>query len=162
MRTRVITFEQTGAVNQIYGIIPDNLYAVTKQTTTIEYEALKAKNEKDILDLLRRDHERNFGDTSISVANPSKESTEIDFRYNPVFYRQTIADNLPFRLTATIKVIDSFACMGTRFGLKPLMVFVEVYKSSTGENRIWANIFYVADSEIPICTIRVDRYVIVS
>lgn len=158
MRTRVITLDQTGAVNQIYGILPDHLCAVDNKTTEAEYNAFRAKNEKAVLDYLRYDNE--FELDRVPSTNPSIKSTEVDFRYNPVFYRQAIAAGIPYKITPTITVIDAFACMGTRFGLKSLMVFVEVYKSSCGENRIWANIFYVADSEIPICTIRVDRHVL--
>lgn len=158
MKPKVIILEQIGVINQIYGILPDHLCAVNNKTTKVEYDELKAKNEKAILNYLRYDTEREFRDTNISVANLSKDSTEVDFRYNPVFYRQKIAADIPFKLTPTITVIDAFACMGTRFGLKPYQVFVEVYKSSCGENRIWANIFYVADSEIPICIIKVNKW----
>ena len=154
MRTKIITLNQTGAISQIYGILPDRLCAVDIKTTNVEYEALQAENEKAILDYLRYDNERGLD------RNPSIKPIEVVFHYTPVYYRQRIAARLPYRLTDTITVIDAFACMGTRFGLKPLMVFVEVYKSSCGENRIWANIFYVADSEIPICTIKVDRHIL--
>lgn len=158
MKNRIIVFNQTGVVNQIYGIIPDLLCEIDNNTTRDKYNKLQAKNEMAILDYLRYDNE--CGLDRVPNTNPSIHSAKVVFHYNPVYYRQKIANNLPYKLTDTITVIDSFACLGSRFELRQLMVFVEVYKSLCGENRIWANIFYVADSEIPICTIRVDRHVI--
>lgn len=157
MNNAVLILTQTGAVNQVFGVLPDNLKKANNTTTKEEYNELREKNKKSILDYLRYDNDKY--ETNIKDRNPTRNSNEIDFRYSPVFYRQDIASQLPYQLTNTITVIDAFACMGQRFKLKRLVVFVEVYKSSCGYNRIWANIFYATDSEIPICTITVERYI---
>lgn len=66
--------------------------------------------------------------------------------------------NLPYQLTDTITVIDAFTCIGSRFGLDTLSVIVEVCQSNCGEERIWANIYYAADSEIPACVIKIVEH----
>ena len=151
----VIVFEQTGKVNNVYGVIKSNANKINRETTKEEIKELHEQNEKAILDYFRYDQEKSI----VGVQpNPSKETGSIEFYYTPTLIKQEIAKNLPYKLTETVTIIDSFACQGTRFGLQPLVVFVEVCQSNCGNNRIWANIYYAADSEIPCSIIKVNRY----
>ena len=111
--------------------------------------------EKDIIKSLKYDKEKNMCGPHVLKENPNIKSSEVDFEYPPTFYRQSLSKNkLPYKISNTVELIDTFSCIGSRFGLKPLSVFVEIYRSTCGYHRIWANIYYVADSEIPACTIK--------
>jgi hypothetical protein len=154
--SRVMVLRQIGDVSQIYGVLPDHSSKINNMTSRGEYKQYKKENKESILKCLRYDNEK--GLDRIPTTNPSKDTKDVIFHYNPVYYRQAIANNLPYQITNTITVIDSFACLGSRFGLQELMVFVEVYESSCGDGRIWAHIFYVADSEVPVCTIMVTKH----
>ncbi len=134
--------EKTGDVNGIYNVF------TSKEEITNE----------EIIESLRFDNEEHMYSKHMLDKNPSKDSSEINFNSNAVHYRQELAaTKLPYRIQPTVDLIDSFVCLGSRFGLQPLNVFVEIYQS-TDNNKIWAKIFYVADSEIPACIIRTKRY----
>ena len=73
--------------------------------------------------------------------------------------KQSKYAKLPYKLTDTIKVIDAFVCSGSRFGLSLLTeVLVEICESNCANNTIWANIYHVADSEIPVSIITVSTH----
>jgi len=131
-------FEQTGEVNSVFDIL-SKVPLNTKE------------NKQNILKNFRRDREENIIGPLVPDKNPSKDISTVKFYYTPHMIKQKNyrPSNLPYRLSETIQVIDAFTCIGSRFGLKPLSVLVEVCKSNCGDNRIWANVYYVADSEIP-------------
>ncbi len=140
--------EKTGEVTGIFDII-------TMKITVDNREKLK----KEIIKVLRYDREENMHSKYILPKNPSKDSSKVVFLYGPAMYRQAIAAcPLPHKIEKTVKIIDTFTCIGSRFGLQPLSVFVEVCQSTCGEKRIWAKIYYVADSEIPACTIKATTF----
>ena len=140
MALNIIILEKTGEISGIFDVI------VKKYTDNIE---------KDILKTLRYDKEKNTHGPHVLKENLNEESSKIDFKYAPTFYRQTLSKNkLPYRVSDTVELIDTFSCIGSRFGLKPLSVFIEVYQSTCDKYKIWADIYYVADSEIPACTIK--------
>ena len=145
MLLTLLVFEQKGSINDTFAIVP---------ATANNKDNFKELNKKKILEMLRHDRERNLQ----SGENPSKDLSIIKFYYNPVMEKQQKYKNLPYQLTDTITVIDAFICRGSRFGLAPLSVIVEVCQSNCGEKRIWANIYYVADSEIPACVIRIIKH----
>ena len=137
----ITVIEKTGEVNGIFDIL------VKKHTDN--------NLKENIIKSLRHDNEKNKHGRHVLKENPNRESSEIDFNYSPTFYRQKLSKTkFPYKISDTVELIDAFSCIGSRFGLKPLSVFVEVYQSTCGNNRIWANIYYVSDSEIPACIIK--------
>ena len=138
----VTVLEKIGIVNGTFDVIVSKLDDI----------------KKEILTSLRLDREADIHGKHMVGKNPSKDPKDIEFHYNPTYYRQHLAASIPFKVEPTIELIDAFACIGSRFGLQPLNVFVEVYQSTCGYNPIWAKIFYVADSEIAICTIIANTY----
>jgi len=140
-------FEQTGEVNSVFDIL-SKVPLNTKE------------NKQNILKNFRRDREENIIGPLVPDKNPSKDISTVEFYYTPHMIKQKNyrPSNLPYRLSETIQVIDAFTCIGSRFGLKSLSVIVEVCQSNCGNNPIWANIYYVADSEIPSSIIRVNSY----
>lgn len=146
MLLNMFIFKQTGAVNNILYILPAIAY---------NQKDAKKKNEKKILELLRYDHEEKLGGKYVLDRNPSEDLSTIEFHYNPVMEKQQKYRNLPYHLTNTITVIDAFTCIGSRFGLNTLSVIVEVCQSNCGDQHIWANIYYVADSEVPASVIEI-------
>lgn len=153
MSLNIYIFEKKGEVSGVYGVISR---IPLKDGQTVE-EVQKA-NKQVILDYFRFDREKGVYGAGVPDINPSKDSKDVKLLYDPVFYRQKIAREIPHKISNTVTLIDSFACFGTRFGLKNIRVFVEVYESNCGPQRIWANIYYVADSEIPACIITVNPY----
>jgi len=138
----VTVLEKMGEVSGIFDIL------VKKHTDN--------NLKESIIKSLRHDSEKNRHGLHVLKENPSKESSEIDFKYSPTFYRQRLSQTkFPYKISDTIELIDAFSCMGSRFGLQPLSVFVEVFQSSCIKDKIWANVYYVADSEIPACSIKV-------
>ena len=144
-------FEQTGEVNSIFDII---------QSVPLYTKGSIQKNKKSILKAFRKDREESIIGPSVPDKNPSKDISTVEFYYTPHMIKQKNyrPSNLPYRLSETIQVIDAFTCIGSRFGLKPLSVIVEVCQSNCGGNPIWANIYYVANSEVPASIIRVNNF----
>lgn len=146
MLLTLLVFEQKGSVNGIFAITPAIAY---------NKDDAKELNKKKILEILRHDREENLHGKHVLDKNPSEDLSTIKFYYNPVMEKQQKYKNLPYKLTDTITVIDAFTCIGSRFRLDTLSVIVEVCQSNCGEERIWANIYYVADSETPVCVIKI-------
>ena len=149
MLITVLIFKQKGNVNNIFAIGP--AVAHTKIGS-------KNINKKKILETLRYDREKRSYGKNVLNENPSEDLSKVKFYYSPVMEKQQKYKNLPYQLTDTITVIDAFTCIGSRFGLDTLRVIVEVCQSNCGDQRIWANIYYVADSEIPACVIEVVNH----
>ena len=146
MMIKFLLFEQRGRVNDIFAILPAIAY---------NRKDAKERNRKIILDAFRLDREVRMPDEK---KNPSKNILDIKFHYNPFMEKQFKYTKLPYELTDTINIIDIFVCSGSRFSLKPLMVVVEVCESKCTSNPIWANIYYVANSEIPVSTITIKAH----
>ena len=149
MLLNLLVFEQKGDVNSIFSIIP-----------AIAYDAKDSndKNKKQILETLRYDREANVCGKYAIDKNPSLNISTIKFYYTPLMEKQQKYKKLPYQLTSTITVIDTFTCLGSRFGLRQLSVLVEVYESHCGAHDIWANVYYSANSEIPAVTINIMKY----
>jgi len=145
----LLVFEQTGKVNSIFTIIPAIAY---------DKKDSGEKNKEKILEVFRYDYGEKTYSKYVPDENPSKDISTVEFCYNPLLEKQKKYKNLPYPITNTIQVIDAFACLGTRFGLDSLSVIVEVCQSNCREHRIWANIYYVADSEVPATIITVTKY----
>ena len=148
MLLNLLVFEQRGDVSSIFAITPAVAYD-KKDSNNI--------NKEKILEMFRRDSEANMYGNVIDK-NPSLDISTIKFYYTPIMEKQQKYKKLPYQLTSTITVIDAFTCIGSRFGLDTLSVVVEVCQSNCGVHDIWANIYYVADSEIPATTINVKSY----
>ena len=144
-------FEQTGEVNSVFDIL---------SSVPLNTKGSMKKNKQNILKNLRRDREEDIIGPLVPDKNPSEDISTVEFYYTPCMVKQKNyrPSNLPYKLSETIQVIDAFTCIGSRFGLKSLSVIVEVCQSNCGGNHIWANIYYVANSEVPASTIRVNRY----
>lgn len=149
MQLEIFILKQTGTINNIFAIIPAIAYYKNNS---------KELNKKKILDTLRHDREKNLCGKNVLDKNPSEDLSTIKFFYTPVMEKQQKYKTLPYQLTNTITVIDAFTCIGSRFGLDTLSVMVEVCQSNCGEERIWANIYYAADSEIPVCVIEIIKH----
>jgi hypothetical protein len=149
MLLNLLVFDQKGDVNSIFAIIPAIAY---------DKEDSKTKNKEQILERLRHDSEANVYGKHVIDKNPSLDISTVKFYYTPLMEKQQKYKKLPCQLTSTITVIDAFTCIGSRFGLDTLSVIVEVCQSNCGLHDIWANIYYVADSEIPATTINIRSY----
>ncbi len=143
MLIHTIVLQKTGEVNGVFDVLISD----------------KKIEREEIIKSLRYDRENGIHSKHMIGKNPSRNSEEIEFYYTPTMYRKELAaTNLPYKVEPTVNLVDAFSCLGSRFGLQPLNVFVEVYQSTSGYRRIWAKIYYVADSEIPVCTITAEVY----
>ena len=143
MLIHTTVLEKTGIVNGTFDVLVSD----------------KKIEKEEILKALRIDREEGIHSKYMIDKNPSKDPKEIEFFYEPTRCRQKISTGkLPCKISTTINLIDAFVCLGSRFGLQPLNVFVEVYQSTCGYRGIWAKIYYVADSEIPVCIITAKTY----
>lgn len=149
MLLNLLVFEQKGKVNSIFAMMPAIAY---------DKEDSGKKNKEKILEMFRYDREENTYGKYVLDKNPSEDISTIEFYYSPLMGKQKKYKNLPYQLTNTIQVIDTFTCIGSRFGLDSLSVIVEICQSNCGKNDIWANIYYIADSEIPATVITVNEY----
>ena len=146
----LLVFEQKGKVNSIFNIVPAIAY---------DKKDSEEKNKEKILKIFRYDREEKVcGRYSLITKNPSENISTVKFYYSPLMEKQVKYKTLPYQLTGTVEVIDAFTCLGTRFGLDSLSVIVEICQSNCGEHYIWANIYYVADSEIPALVITVNKW----
>lgn len=145
----LLVFEQRGKVNSIFTIIPAIAY---------DKKNSEERNKEKILEIFRHDYEKGTYVKYVLDENPSKDISTIEFYYNPLMEKQKKYKNLPYQLTDTIQVIDTFTCLGARFGLDSLSVIVEVCQSNCRDHGIWANIYYVADSEVPVTVITVNKW----
>ena len=109
-----------------------------------------------VLEILRHDWEGGVHGGGFPKSNPTLDSDEMRFYYWPTMQKKAMYANLPFTC-GSYQIIDAFVCLGERFGFKALQVFVEVCKSDMGGERLWANVYYVADSEVPVGTIKVTE-----
>ena len=150
MLIEILVFEQEGESNGVLAIMPAVAY--NKKD--------KHKRDKEkILEILRYDREKEVYGAYGLDKNPSRDISTIEFYYSPFMEKQKKFQTLPYQITDTIQVIDVFTCIGSRFGLKPLSVIVEVCESNCGNNPIWANVYYIANSETPAIIIRVAKHV---
>lgn len=94
-----------------------------------------------------------YGSTDTTV-----EPQEVEFFYLPAMQRQRMYENLPFNTGLSYSIVDAFACSGARFGLKDIQVFVEICESACGKNPLWANIYYVADSQKPAAIATLQKW----
>lgn len=155
MLSTMYVFKKKGDVSGVYGLLPKS-----PLINSSDLKENKTINRQAILNYFRYDREEGTCGPLWPDKNPSKDPKDIDFYYHPVYYRQRIASKIPYKISDTVTLIDVFTCLGSRFGLESLQVFVEVYESSCGSERIWANIYYVADSEVPACIIEVNEFTI--
>lgn len=137
-----------GEVNGIFGVI-----TLTDRRVT----DAQATDETQIKEMLRFDREKNTIGAHVPEENPSQDPSVVQYYYRPVMEKQNLYEyGFPINRD-TYEIIDAFTCLGSRFGLKPLTVFVELCHSKMGSARYWANIYYVAESEIPGCIIKFDE-----
>lgn len=140
-----------GTVNKTFHIIPQLTFAGKGMEAQEELEEL-VKSE------LRRDREENLSGPLVPDRNPTESALKPQYFYQPTQNRQALYKHgFPVRM-GTYSIIDAFSCMGSRFGLSGLSVFVELCRSNMGDKRLWANVYYVADSELPACIIRVETW----
>ena len=140
-RNKIIVVNMVGQVNRL----------ITAFTVPYGEEYVKK-----FCDIVRHDWEKTVYGTGLPNPNPSVESWRVKFLYTPVMYKQAKYANIPYK-EGTYTVVDAFACVGTRFYMDRLQVFVEVCKSDMGDRRIWANVYYVSDSVIPAIVIHAEE-----
>lgn len=149
MLLSLLVFDQKGSVNDIFAIMPAIAY---------DKKDNEKKNKEEILQIFRRDREVGVFGGCGPTENPSLNISTIEFYYTPLMEKQRKYKKLPYQLTSTIQVIDVFTCLGSRFGLEPLSVLVEICESNCGVHSIWANIYYAADGEVPASIITITKY----
>lgn len=88
----------------------------------------------------------------------TEEPKLLKFGYGPWLIKQQMYKNIPIRMDEYITLIDAFTCTGDKFGLKDIQVVVEVKISTTGTFRTWAEVYYIADAQIPSLIIE-GRYI---
>jgi hypothetical protein len=87
----------------------------------------------------------------------AKDPQSIEFHYLPTMGRQEIYKRLPYKeppFSGEVFIYDAFACVGDKFNLKDLAVFVELKYSSMACGILWAEIYYVGDCLVPAMIIR--------
>lgn len=138
---KIVVLHQTGEVSRV----------LTAFTVPFGEDYLKL-----FCDRLRHDWEKSVYGAGLPIDNPSEDPSTVKFFYRPCMDRQFKYRKLPYK-EGTYDVVDAFACLGSRFYMHGVQVFVEVCKSNMGGRRIWANIYYVADSEIPAARITAEE-----
>jgi hypothetical protein len=88
-----------------------------------------------------------------------RDPLEIKFYYTPTMLKQHYYKKLPYllELNTQTKIVDAFSTNGEKFGLRPLEVFVEIKTSEMGGRALWAEIYYVADSMVPVLIINLNK-----
>ena len=155
MLAKFYIIEKKGSTSGIMGIIPGIVGQPDRDITND-----RDREKQSILTFLRYDLEKNQFGGGGPENNPSKDPNSVKFFYSPFMYKQELAKYIPYKVSEHITLIDSFVCLGSRFKLDSLQVIVEVYESNCGNNRIWAEVYYVADCEIPACIITANLHII--
>lgn len=149
---------QSGKVNGLYGFVIPDFGVFDCASGGDEYYG---RVTQKIIDTLRHDHEKQTSGHLVPDENPSLGVEVVSFMYTPVFEKKKLySQGFPVA-QGTYDIVDAFVCLGSRFGLNPLQVIVEVCASRMGNRRVWANIYYAADSEIPasvICSREMDVF----
>jgi len=149
MIVRLLIFLKQGETSGVYTVRPS--------PDPLTVEDWQERKEKIIIEALRHDWEERTYGGGIPEKNPSEDPDRIELFYTPVRQKQALYKGLPAKMDS-YQIIDAFTCLGSRFDLKGLSVFVEICRSDMGGARYWANIYYVADSEIPACIIKVEEW----
>lgn len=140
-----------GRVNGIFALIPQVDYRV---------EGAAQTDEDRIKEVLRYDREQNLIGMYVPDKNPSQDPSVVRMYYTPSMARQQLyASGFPINM-GPYNIIDAFVCLGSRFGLDPLQVYVELCRSDFGEGMYWANVYYVATPELPACVIKAEKHLI--
>jgi len=149
---RTLVFVMQGCVSGVFSIIP--FVWDSEKTSGDDHNAFV---RKQVIDELRKDREK--GVVPGPGENPSRDPSTVEFFFTATMEKQRIYRNLPHRVGDSYDIIDAFVCLGSRFELKPLQVFVEVCQSRLRNDELWANVYYVADSQIPACVIHVQEWI---
>jgi hypothetical protein len=134
-------------------------YAVTLKDFNMDFKNQK----KEFQDLMRK---VNLG--IVGKDYVAKDPLLVKYLYVPCLAKQQIYYNLPYNIPTAkilssslidvrdpeIWIYDAFSCMGDKFNLKDLNVFVELKYSNMSCGILWAEIYYVADCIIPAMIIR--------
>jgi len=150
---KIIALEKQGSTSGIFAMIP-----FWRDMEKVDTDEVTAFVRERVLERLRFDREEHLCGAHVLDKNPSCDPSEVHFYYTATMEKQAIYRNLPHDVGESYRIIDAFVCLGSRFGLDPLQVFVEVCESKLGGGRIWANVYYVADSEVPVCVIHVREW----
>lgn len=111
---------------------------------------------KEEFSALMRKVNLNMVGKDFSVQDPQS----VKFYFLPTMTKQETYRHLPYRVErlpiykSETYIYDAFACVGDKFNLKDILVFVELKYSTIGEGILWAEIYYVADCLIPAMIIR--------
>lgn len=140
-KLKVSVLTVRGSVNYTHLVIPnyDNRF--------MNKDECIAESDKRFIDALRKDVETGL--------NPSVAVSSAEFYHRPFIEKQKAYQELPVEKD-NHTVIDAFLCFGTRFGLKHLIVLVEVCRCP--KFNYWANIYYVADSIVPAAILRSEEW----
>jgi len=94
------------------------------------------------------------------VMDPVKD---VQFYYTPTMQRQAVylewQQKKVISLSFSVNLIHVFATSGKYFGLHDITVFVEVKESQCGDARLWAEVYYVADSQVPEVLILLKEHI---
>lgn len=138
---KIVVLHQTGAVNRVL-----TAFIVPFGENYVEL----------FCDRIRYDWEKSVHGGGLPIDNPSEGPSTVKFYYTPCMAKQAKYAKIPYK-EGSYDVVDAFVCLGSRFYMDSIQVFVEVCKSNMDSQRLWANIYYVADSEIPASRIMAEE-----
>jgi len=148
----VYIFEQRGVVSGVYNILPK---------TNIKNHKHSKINRQAIIDVFRQDCESaNYGMEHIGE-NPSRDVSSLKSIHKCAYFpvptstRLKLYEKLPIMLPDR-KIIDVFTCFGSRFGLEPKTVFVEICCTLSGE--YYANLMYTENPDHVLSIISVVEH----
>jgi hypothetical protein len=141
---------QSGKVNGLYGLLTPDFSVFDCAPGGDEYYGRVAK---EIIEFLRDDHEKRTYGNGVPDENPSLGVEVVNFYYTPTLEKKKLYSKGFPVVQDTYDILDAFVCLGSRFGLEARQVIVEVCSSRMGDRRVWANIYYVVDSVLPVSVI---------
>ena len=139
--------------------------------STIQFVVIEDKPEIGIgyLEKMTKEHIRSYHSNMVGKGGkdmfPFKPGNHRDenakFYYTPWMNKQALYDRVAregrISVGPDIELIDSFICLGGKFNLANIQCSVEVKSSSMGGGIVWAEIYHVADSQVPSAIIRVEE-----
>ena len=151
MLINLLVLSMQGEVNGNFAVIP---------RADPRVKSAQDIDEAKIKEVLRNDREKNLHGSGVPEENPSLDPSSVEFYYATTMDKKKLyASGFPINM-GTYDIIDAFVCLGSRFGLRQLRVFVEVCHSRMGRGQYWANVYYVADSQVPACIITAEPYTV--
>jgi hypothetical protein len=106
-----------------------------------------------IVEAIRFDREANVSNAFGTHLNPTLPAKTFYLNDDRQFQKVTMYQHLPADV-GNHQVVDAFMCYGSRFGLTPILVYVELHQSGW---RYWVEIFYGCEADIPAAIIDVHR-----